>query len=737
MAQTAEELRREAERIRREQELPQTLRGPSADDIRRMAESSRIAQVSRLEPGERTQTTGGVRTGLEDVTKAPAYVRLPLAAATGARRAWEGAAGTPGAVGNLLANVPGLGFLENEYGYEGAERAGQMLMGEQMRPSGRAESAVMLAGEFAGGVGPAAAGRQATVRGLPVLRNLAETAVEEIGPAVAGVAGQQALYGGDYQAVGETIGGVVGSLGPSVRRAIPEPGAAFIRNAVSGVTPEDFRTARELSERARQMGFPLSPDEVLKSRELRALASQVQGREQGRDLYRVRESRLDPEGHLGALAQADEGTFRRVMNQFLEQSLVQAPNRPIAAVAEAAESAANNIRARRTAAVTPYYEAARAPDQTVSESAVRDLISDIDTRISQYAEGAPQAEQLRELRRRLTVTDATGDEVGIQTNAGALDAAYQEFENRINMRTGDASSSIQLGARATLDPVRVLREITAENPNIAAGRRVYQRYSRRLVEPLLQGPLGILAQADPNRFKRTRDLMNQVLEGRDVSPSDFAPLVNRMSSVEGGREALEGLTRAYMDGIVEQSLGRTATGPRPNPSAFFSSQIDASKRQNLDALFTALDRADQRELGLSRPPNRRLAFRNLMSVLDATAGPGAANPPMLSESDILRQANASILTRLLQVTRPLATPASVISQEFSERRNRSLVQDAFDVVGRALSDTSPEGINRIERMARSGGRGGEAFRAANELLMVRSPYFENRLDEEDESDGNQ
>lgn len=681
----------------------------------------------RTEPGEVRAPDGGV-------TKAEGPIRLAYAAGQGARRGFEGMGGTLGALGNLAANVPGLGFLQNPYGYEGAEQAGRNLFGENFQPSGRAEEAIALAGEFASGVTPAALGRQATTRGLPVARNISETILEELTPAAGAIAVQQTpgIYGSEYQGAGELVGGLATGIATSTRRAFQPTAEQLLADRLRNITPEQFETARRLSEIATEMGFPISADEALKSPELRRLAAQVQAGSEGSDLYAIRQERLDSQSleSLNNLAETNPGRFRTLMDNFLSENLAPSGQRAVEAATKTAETAAQDLRRRRTAATTPFYQAASEPGQDVDAQSVQDLVDEVDRLIARQPEGSRGAAQLRAFKQRLQVTDDAGEVIGLQTNAGALDQAYQEFSSLINVKPGDPRSTLAEGIGAVTNPVRVLREITEQNDNIRRGREIHQRYSRRLVEPLLRGPLGALSRGDPDALKRMSTLVDNFITGSDFNISDFIPFVNRMSAVEGGQEALEGLLTAYMNNVVEDSLSSTASGRRANPAAYFSSRIQGRHRQNLNALFNALDMADQRA-GRPNPPNRRRAFSNLMNVLEATEGSTPSTPPSVSDAEILTRANASILTRLLQIARPLATPASVFSQEFADRRNRALVRETWETIGQAFADTSPEGIARLERMASATGTGREAFRAANELLMVRAPFVENRFDEEE------
>ena len=704
---------------------PQELPDPVLDSEADLPRSNVRRQVVEL---------GEVRIPQGTVEKAPAAIRLGQALVSGARRGFEGAAGTIGATGNLLANVPGLGALENPYGFEGAEEAGRNLFGPNFTPSGRVEEAVSLAGEFAGGASPAAIGRQATTRGLSVGRNIVRTLNEEMTPAAGAIAGQQLAYGEDYQTLAELAGGLSVGLGVSGRRALTPTGEQIIADRLSEATPEDFARARRLSQVASDMGFPITPDEALGNPSLQVLAAQVQTGDLGMALAAQRQKRLDSSSldSLSDLAEESPGQFRRVMQRFVEQNLQQT-RRPVATAVSKGEEAAQELRNRRAALASPYYEAARQPGQDVSEQEVSGLVALVDGLISDAPEGSAQANQLNQFRRGLIRTGSDGQE-SLQTNAGTLDTLYQQFQRRINIKPGDPQSTLAEGVGATLEPVRILREITETNPNIRRGRDVHRRYTTSVLEPLLQGPLGALSRGDPNSLKRLRTLTENIISGSDFELGDFVPFVNRLSAVEGGPEALEGLLGAYMLNVAEDSLDSTASGRRQNPAAYFSSRIEGRHRANLNALFQALDMADQRA-GRSTPPNRRRAFSNLMNVLQSTQGPTAARPGGVSDTEVLTRANASILTRLLQVFRPLATPASVLSQEFAERRNRALVRETWQTIGEAFADTSPEGINRIEQMASASGSGPQAVRAATELL-TRAGFVETSLDEETEQQSN-
>ena len=699
-----------------------------------------------------------------------------------------GTGGTLGALGNLAANLPGLDFLENPYGYQGAAEAvdtlgfalrnrvpglresetWRALTGEDYgEPGTRAESAAAFATEMLPAAGMAGLVRRATVGGSRLLPSVGRATLEEAGPTAAGVGAQQAFYGTPVQEPATAIAATGFGLRPSLGRITETSAAAATRARLSDMTDDDWRYAQTVAQRANEMGFPITPEEAIKSEGLDRVAAQLANRPEGQELARLRAARRDRLGEVagGGLDEVSPGLFRQVIQNYLAENLART-NRPATTAYRKAESALADVAARRTRAAQPYYEAARArtPDNDVPVDAVRSLDRQIQEAIAQQPQGSPGERALKALRLRLRQrgTDAqvpeisleqmmaedfdldaaiqAADEAGTrwQTNAGTLDLVYRELRDATEAARRDPRNALDLGTGATSAFITPLRVITESNPNIARGRRMYERMTSEVYMPLLEGPLGILARGNPDQQKRMETILGNVLEGNEFDPNDFVPLVNRMADVEGGREAIEGLLHGYLNVLVDnatRSVGER--GPRLNPSAFFSSALQGRARQNLFAILDGLDEADQRA-GLPRG-NRRLALRNILAVMDRTQARGSPMPMPIEDAELIGEEGRA-LRRFFAMMRPLMTAGAYVSGEVANARDRIALRNAWGELGRALSMTGPEGVQALRRLSQYGGNDRAIMRTLGELLLVRPTGAvpdQQPPETEDESDGNQ
>ena len=696
MAQpTPEEIRRE--RIRRERE-------------RRAAMSA--SQPSPIPSGQ-VDFTQSTQTAPAPVRKADERPQIGRAIQTGLTRGVAGTAGMYGAIGNLIGeNVPGMGFLQNPFGFEGATRALENLTGrEQYQPQGRLEEAVSLMSEFAPGAGVAGGARRATMGGTSLLGSLGREATEEVPGLLGAVAGQQALYGGELQGMGELGGSLLG-IPASYGRAMANSAEMAIRNRTRDISQEDWKRGLERARLAEELGFPITPDEALRSPQLQSVSAQLMDRPQGAQMAAMRDARMD----MAQGAQVQPGGFRNLVDRFIDENLVRRPQAARGS-AEAASNAIKDIQAQRTAAVRPFYEAARerTPANDVPIGRLQELDDELARRALEWQPGSPGLARIDEFRSRL-ISQETG---GFETNAGVLDNVYREFRDMLDANPASGDVRYRPGVGVIAEPVEMLRGITNLNPSLRQGRQLYQEFTNQQVVPILEGPIGILAAGDGNRAKQLDTMIGNFIRGQDLDATDFNTAVRQMSRVEGGREALEAVTAAYFANLADRSTAATRQGPQLNPSAAFSSMLQGDARRNLNSLFDALDRADRAQ-GVGRA-NRRLAFDNLLNVLDSTQAPARRRGSALSDGE-LAAGSGALTRRILATFRPLMTPAAAISQTISSGVQGSRAREGWERIGAAMTQTGPEGVQAIRRMADAGSRGPAAARAAAEL-MVRGRIF--------------
>jgi hypothetical protein len=659
--------------------------------------------------------------------------RLASSVLYGAREMGIGAAGTLGATANLAANVPGLGFMRNDFGFEGMRERAEFLQSKVLpglagfEPEGRAEGAARVLGEFTPGGIVAGVARGLTRAGATIPGSIGRVAHEELFPLAATIAAQQATFGSALQPFAEAGAGLIAGTPASLGRALETTVEQGIRQRlnIDNLSAQErdqlFSNARRVAQIADDIGFPITPDEALQNENLRRLAVGLMQTEQGAELRASRMARVDVPGR-------GPGTFRDAVEDQILDTLVETRT-PIELARQAGQGSVRDLRRRRARIAGRYYQRAQAPDQVVDPGALAQIDTLIEDAIRAQPQGSPASARLEALRQRISRGDRNNPGWTYETNAGTLDLAYREFRELLDLPVESPAKLSGTEINALRPAVIALEQLTGSNPNIARGRELHRAFSVRERMDPVRGPIAILAQGDGNAAERLETLAEGILYAGDVDPTEVATMVNRLARVDGGRDAIEGLFRGYVSSLADNATQIHARGAQATPSAVFAASLQGNGRRNLNAFFDALDQADQRA-GLPRG-GRRLAFENLMEVLDTTVGPAPAAQRNLTADDMVGVAGNHV-RRFLSTFRPLMTPAAVLSQNVSERINQSRLKEGWDAIADAMTATGPEGVEAIRRMATAGRTGPAATRAAIELLAVRGPMLDIQEEEPEE-----
>lgn len=663
----------------------------------------------------------------------PRGFRPAAAVGHGVREGVIGMAGALGAGANLASGIPGMGFLENDLGFEGQRARMDYLQSRVLpgsmdfEPQGRAEEALRVVGEFIPGMGAAGVARGLTRSGATIPGSIARVAEQEMFPLAATIAAQQATFGSPLQHFAEAGAGLLAGTPASLGRALETRAEMGIRqrlnidNLSATEQREMFESARRVAQIADEIGFPITPDEALQNENLRRLSAGLMQTEQGAALRASRMARADKPGQ-------DPGTFRNAIEDQILDALVETRT-PVELARQAGQGSVAQLRARRSRIAGRFYQRAMAPDQVVEPAALAQIDTLIEEALRAQPTGSPASAQLQTLRQRISRGDRNNPDWTYETNAGTLDLAYREFRELLDLPVTSPKKLAGIEINALRDAVAALQELTSSNPNIARGRELHRAFTVRERMDPMRGPIAILARGDGNAAERLDALAESILYAGDVDPVEVAGMVNRLARVDGGRDAIEGLFRGYVSSLADNATQLHARGAQATPSAVFAASLQGKGRRNINAFFDALDQADQRA-GLPRG-GRRLAFENLMEVLDTTLGPAPAAQRNLNADDMVG-ALGNQVRRTLSIFRPLMTPAAVLSQNVSERINQSRLREGWDAIADAMTATGPEGVEAIRRMATAGRTGPAAARAAVELLAVRGPMLDIQEQEPEE-----
>jgi hypothetical protein len=296
----------------------------------------------------------------------------------------------------------------------------------------------------------------------------------------------------------------------------------------------------------------------------------------------------------------------------------------------AAEEIVTDANRARTAAVADDALAARS--DTVDPSSVESLVKSLDERIAADTTGLSHG-PLRQMRDSLVTREAreavpavpgervpindpkTGRIVRYEMTPGTpeipavpreyaadvenLDRVRKYFRDRTELPAFapdaiDKETGAVVGrAAGTID------QALSEGSEAYARRNAdYSRISREIVEPLMQGPIGKLANSDLTTQQAISTLF----------PSN--PLPNSQGEIAGAVGALAGrnpwaarqLVRAHAEGVFNEAAQNLMTGPNANGGAKFASVYRGNAQQaaNQDAAIRALPNGDAVADGFNR-----------------------------------------------------------------------------------------------------------------------------------------
>ncbi|MGW1422693.1 hypothetical protein ACWAT4_21565 [Bradyrhizobium manausense] len=446
----------------------------------------------------------------------------------------------------------------------------EKVTGEFRKPQNQAEADAETVGEFlpAALMGPGGLARKVVT----------QDAIPAAASIIAGRYSDQNPY---VKALAGFVAGGAGALASG-----PNTAEKLLRDKIpASVTEQDITRAGQLIDHAQTRGVALTWPEALSrvtgqpvlTDTQRILESHGQTRPQMQEFFADRPAQIE---------QAARGEFDR---------LAQMPAYPSTigpAAGEAAQDTLSNVRQTINAAAEPYYQRSANVLLTPAEMThVRAIPGWTEARDA--VRNGPNAWRVENLP---------------DNSVGFLNAVKKHFdelaENAGSRFNPQRSHETQATREMQASAVRQIGEVKSTDYQIALeiGRRGRQEF----LEPLLQGPLGKLAEKDVTTQKAIAALFpeNPVPGTHNEVHDAVSALVQRRPA------AAEQLVRAHVEMVFNQAARDLQGGANQFAGAKFAAKLvgGAQQRDNLQAAIMALPNGDARWRG----------FEQLLDIMAAT-----------------------------------------------------------------------------------------------------------------------
>ena len=454
----------------------------------------------------------------------------------------------------------------------------EQITGPFYKPQNTAEEYAQTIGEFA----PAAAtGPQGVIRrGMQVLI-----------PAVASETAGQATKGGPLEPYARLGAALTGGAAASIA-ARPSTAARAVREQLpEGVTPQMVTQAEGLMQEAAGRGIQLAWPEAL---------SQVAGRPVLTNTMRHLEASPQTEGRMAEFfGQRPQQVERAARAEFDNVAPVnQNPSTIGREVGRAAEAEVDMTRGAINAASEPFYQRAETILLTPQEM--------------QRVRAVPGFEEARQAVRNdpqlnRYVANLPDDSIGFLNEVKKyLDTAAENARGAVNPQRNMQRAA---GYGNDAETVRnMARQVDAQRGGGDYGLAldIQQRGREQVLQPLLDGYIGKLAQRDQSTQKAINALFPQ-----KPLPNSQAEIGQAVTALgRHNQRAARDLVRAYVEQAFNQTARDLQTGPNQAGGAKFRAALvgDSQQAANLEAAISALPNGRQRWDG----------FNRLLDMLEAT-----------------------------------------------------------------------------------------------------------------------
>lgn len=455
------------------------------------------------------------------------------------------------------------------------------------------------AGKFAGTIGEFAAPGGLPSRGVRMAgdgasmagRYLEEVLGNVIAPAVVSEGAGQLTEGSQYEGLSRFLGALFGNAGAAATRAHNAP-ESVIRRATEGTTDAQWQAAQRLQDNG--TGISLSSPEAVS--QARGGASKLT------DLLRVVEGSTTGGNRTAPFFAQRPAQVDTAVGGVLDQIAPQSPQ-PSTLGPRAAEAAGNVIDETRqgiNAQTRPLYQAAEPqliPDADFAPIAADPRFTAALERLRNNAELAPDYAAMPD--NSIAVVDAVTKDMAARGEA---------LSNSANPLYGP-----ELAGRQRAGAAEARNVATNQSPEYAQALAEQERLRRTVLEPVTNGPVGRVAEAQDTATAGNAILPQNPLSG---SAPEAGDAVQRL--VTQDPETASALVRQNLADRYSTAQTETQGGSREAAGAKFHKSVAGNdeRQQVLDAVLRALPG------GTAAGP-----MTTLLDVLQATMrrqGPGSA-----------------------------------------------------------------------------------------------------------------
>lgn len=509
---------------------------------------------------------------------------------------------------SMIANAP---TTEDVSRFVGGDAGNRNIVGQAIdyKPQTKVGEYAKTAGEFV----PAAFGGEGGLiaRGARVLV-----------PAVASETAGQATKGTRAEPVARFLA-ALGGGGATALASRPGTAARALSQALpEGVTEQMVIQADALMQEAAQRGIRLAWPEAL---------SQVAGRPVLTNMMRHLEASPQTEAQMAEFfagrPQAVETAVRGELDNIAPVN--RAPSSIGPDVGRTFENTVRDLEKARTKATNPYYKAAS--QEHVPGPEVQKLVDNIDAAIGADKTGIVGG-ALKEIRNLLVsrpaepaipptrvardtpngkIYDTTPGKAAVPesyiTDIENLDRVRKYVRDKMDMpQIGQDAITKEQGANITRAIEDLKARMLAASENFRAGKALHQEITEKYLKPIMDGPIGKLANRDTTTKKAIDTLFP-----RNPLPNSEGEISTAVSALSKRSPKTAGdLVRAHAESTFNEAARDLQTGPNQANGAKFRVAIagNPQQRANLQAAVEALPNGQQRWQG----------FERLLDVLEAT-----------------------------------------------------------------------------------------------------------------------
>lgn len=475
----------------------------------------------------------------------------------------------------------------------------------------------------------------------------------------------------------KTGAGVAAMLLTGGRGALKSNAGKQAAKALKGVTPEELKQAQALQAAGHEVGVPLSAGESLP--QAAGLASDVMASSAGYPTMQRFFGKRPAQVQSAVQGRAAE----------LGPTLGRPnPRQAIKDVQGGAEKAIQGAEQARTAASSPFYQAAA--QQRVPVQSMMPVLKELDDAIRNSGSAAVKG-PLKALRDELsppTKSALTGKPLRrIETSVGKLDEIRKVWRDRTKLEPF-ANEALDKTTAAKMGPIlKRLRDdvLVKHSPDYAKGRQAYIDNSPP-VERLLESEIGQLAEA-----KGIRKAFEQILDPETARPGNIAFVQRTLSATKPG--AFRDVARVFLENRLSSALrNETSTAGAKLKTAIAGTPIQEA---NLKAMLEAA----ARDAGVN-PSGLWAGWKKMLDVLGRTntiPGIGSRTGPRVA---MQAEAGSSRIASAVEGVNPFSIPrqaASAIRGRVSDQTYRTLAE--------AL--TAPDSLQKIKALAMMSGKKAE------------------------------